>query len=278
MCKISSVGSTTFNFFRRMFEKQVCSFPAFAALSLALANSVQGATFLADCSQSTVMTVSLSAPTTTGSLTCPEFNGALGTLTSATFYLPAFGYYLPGSSFTIDNPTSSTLTYPEYELFGAAVSAEEGPFPGGQTQGAAFPLENDSSSLVTFMANSAVTINLPSVIQLGAIANPLGVPLNSSGFAGIIGSGNFVIPISVSSHSLIESQGLAPLTLADYSASFYFSPGAVAQPGVQLSSNMLFTYTPAAITPAPEPCTACLAICTLSSAALAAWLRSNEKA
>ena len=202
------------------------------------------------------MTVSQASPNATGNITCPQFNAALGHLTQVVVFSPDTLTFAAGSSFSIRNPTASDIgsATPE-SIFGVKLKITLGAYPDGQNAVLDTPM---AAFFTTIDAGTTTTFYPPAQDSLSGDSFTI---INPNGYAALLGTGAFLVPVSVVASDITASQGELPLTLAGYSATFYLDPPAVPfpQPNPPGPLAIWYWYTPNTVV--PEPSTNSLAAC-----------------
>jgi hypothetical protein len=119
------------------------------------------------------------------------------------FVEPVLITFLAGSSFSILNPTSNTISPDSPQsIFGVNLVFTIGPYPDGQTTSDDTPL---AAIFTPMAAGATVTFDVPTAGSLFPF--PPRLTLNPSGYPALSGNGTFVLPISVTSTDITASQG-----------------------------------------------------------------------
>lgn len=212
-------------------------------LSLVALTSLRAANVVSPCTLGSG-TVTLGAPNTSFNLVCPQFNVALGTLTSVDYFDAGWGA-LSGFPATVTlRNDRATATGPGTE-FPLGGTVQIGPFPGSSTVFPALPLSALGSHfpLATLPGQSlAPGATGPLIIGFGGSGNVTKVSA-AGNLSPLQGGGTYLLPVTIATFRIDPT-----LTLLAYTALVGTT-----------SANVVYYYNPV-----PEPaltwfCGLCLA-------------------
>ena len=224
-----------------------------AILAIAPLTAAAIRTFIrVDCSSgSGLATLTASNPTAAFNLTCPHFDSSLGTLFAVGLYIPRHGGVGAPSRITWNNNSSMELVGggpyggPSVDvqiIFGPVLGNLSLPYGWGSS---CFPRGLQPGE-------TRESVCAPYVGQLGEnFRKSPNNPSEDDDFSAFIGSGNYVIPVTIS--STINSGRIPGASISEYSVQY----------GVQNSAIEYYYYQQDPVSDVPEPATFFLAAIAL---------------
>ena len=217
--------------------------------SLAFMNpvSARAAVVSAACTISS-FTVTNTSPTAAATLTCPQFNSALGTLTDYGFVSNGVNY-APGSSTSVTLQNNTGAALPNQFVFAFQWSST-GTLPGGVPLNGIGVMTGLSAPVLISPTDTQTLTGVD--FELPVLLSP-----KTNSLSSFVGNGSFNVPLSIVSKDITFNNYDPGIDLVAYTATVTSLPGL----------SMMYEYTPAvtgdlpdSFTPAPEPLSAGLAV------------------